>query len=295
MDLRLTARMLQTGWLVILLLTGAPAKAFEFECARQADYLPPLDKDADELFMQARRAEVTPGNTDEENISGLYQLAAEKGHWKAMHNLSRRYLDGIGVPTDSGKALDLTEKLIEMNVPIGYYNMAVLLERGRGVHQDREAAWQYLHKAASMGEPNALVRIGQHYGYDLAREDQEDDKAAAYYACAAQQSSAIGYKEYASWLKIVDKNYPKAAYYYLLAAGNGNYRAAVFISGVFLYGDLGYEKDEEYGLKLEGFLRKLDKDPLYKLPNIAERYPLPYHPTLGRYNPETDQNEMPEK
>ena len=268
--------------------------AFEFECVRQADYLPPLDKDADELFMQARRAEVTPGNTDEENISGLYQLAADKGHWKAMHNLSRRYLDGIGVPTDSGKALDLTEKLIKMNVPIGYYNMAVLLERGQGVYQDREAAWQYLHKAASMGEPNALVRLGRYYGFDLAREDQQDDKAVSYLSCAAKQNSALGYHEYANWLEIVDEDYPKAAYYYLLAAGGGDYRAAVFISGVFLYGDLGYEKDEEYGLKLEGFKRKLDKDPLYKLPNIAERYPLPYHPTLGRYNPKTDQNEMPE-
>ncbi len=28
--------------------------AFEFECVRQVDYLPELDKDADELFMQAR-------------------------------------------------------------------------------------------------------------------------------------------------------------------------------------------------------------------------------------------------
>ena len=268
--------------------------AFEFECARQADYLPSLDKDADELFMQARRAEVTPGNTDEENISGLYQLAADKGHWKAMHNLSRRYLDGIGVPTDSGKALDLTEKLIEMNVPIGYYNMAVLLERGRGVHQDIKAAWQYLHKAASMGEPNALVRIGQHYGYDLPREDQEDDKAAAYYACAAQQNSAIGYKEYASWLKIVDKDYPKSAYYYLLAAGGGDLRASLFIMQIFRDGELGFERDRVLASKLERVLDRIDKDPLYKLPNIAERYPLPYHPTLGRYNPKTDQNEMPE-
>ncbi len=268
--------------------------AFEFECARQADYLPPLDKDADELFMQARRAEVTPGNTDEENISGLYQLAADKGHWKAMHNLSRRYLDGLGVPTDSGKALDLTEKLIKMNVPIGYYNMAVLLERGRGVHQDTKAAWQYLHKAASMGEPNALVRLGRHYGFDLAREDQQDDKAVSYLSCAAKQNSALGYHEYANWLEIVDEDYPKAAYYYLLAAGGGDQRAALYITGVFLDGELGYVRDEAYGQRLYQYMEKLDKDPLYKLPNIATRYPLPYHPTQGRYNPETDQNDMPE-
>ncbi|BBB24997.1 conserved hypothetical protein [Amphritea japonica ATCC BAA-1530] len=280
--------------LVILLLTGAPAMAFDFECAREADYLPPLDKDADELFMQARRAEVKPGKKDHENISGLYQLAADKGHWKAMHNLSRRYLKGKGVPVDSGKALDLTEKLIEMNVPIGYYNMAVLLERGRGVHQDTEAAWQYLHKAASMGESNALVRLGKYYGYDLPREKQEDEKAAVYYECAAQQYSTLGLHEYASWLQVVDDNYPKATYYYLLAAGGGDKSAALFISGVFLDGELGYEKDEEFGNKLYSVRARLKKDALYKLPNIAERYPLPYHPTLGRYNPETDQNEMPE-
>ncbi|MCV6575231.1 MAG: sel1 repeat family protein, partial [Cohaesibacter sp.] len=155
------------------------------------------------------------------HITGLYELAADKGHWKAMHNLFLRYLKGKGTPKDSARAIRLNQKLVDMNVPIGYYNMAVLLEKGHGVIGSEQDSAQYLLKAASMGEPNALIRLGNFYGFHLPLGQQQDDKAAAYFECAAKQGSAKAYDEYAAWLKIAEKNHPKSAYYYLLAFGGG--------------------------------------------------------------------------
>ncbi len=270
--------------------------AFDFSCAREADYLPEIDSEAQELFMQARGAEVKRGKKDHANITGLYELAADKGHWKAMHNLFLRYLKGKGAPRDSAKAIKLNQKLVDMNVPIGFYNMAVLLEKGHGVIGSDKDSAQYLLKAASMGEPNALIRLGNFYGFQLPLGKQQNDKAAVYFECAAKQGSAIAYNEYATWLKIAEKNYPKSAYYYLLAFWGGDKSSGVHITGTFLDGSgvQSFSLDKEYGLKLEIELNRLLKDSLYRIPNIAELYPLPYHLTMGRYNPETDQNEMPE-
>ena len=210
-------------WLLALILVvcTVPAMAFEFTCARQADYLPEIDPEAQELFMEARRAEVKPGKKNHPQITGLYELAADKGHWKAMHNLFLRYLKGKGTPRDSSKAIKLNQKLVDMNIPIGYYNMAVLLEKGHGVIGSEKNSAQYLLKAASMGEPNALIKLGRFYGYHLPLDKQQNDKAAAYLECAAKQGSTKAYDEYADWLDIAEKNYPKSAYYYLLAMGGG--------------------------------------------------------------------------
>ncbi len=270
--------------------------AFDFTCARQADYLPEVDAEAQELFMQARRAEVKRGKKDHANITGLYELSAEKGHWKAMHNLFLRYLKGKGTPRDSAKAIKLNQKLVDMNVPIGYYNMAVLLEKGHGVMGSEKDSAQYLLKAASMGEPNALIKLGRFYGFHLALGEQQDDKAAAYFECAAKQGSAKAFDEYANWLHVVEEDYAKSAYFYLLAFGGGETQSGLFVLGAFKddFAKFGYQLDPSYAENLEQELDRLYEDPLYRIPNIVELYPLPYHPTMGRYNPETDQNEMPE-
>ncbi len=212
-----------------LALCPLSVMAFDFTCARQADYLPEVDPEAQELFMQARLAEVKRGKKDHANITGLYELAADKGHWKAMHNLFLRYLKGKGTPKDSAKAIKLNQKLVDMNVPIGYYNMAVLLEKGHGVMGSDKDSAQYLLKAASMGEPNALIRLGRFYGYQLPLDKQQNDKAAAYLECAAKQGSAKAYDEYADWLDIAEENYPKSAYYYLLAFFWGGIMVQVYI------------------------------------------------------------------
>ncbi|WP_415884455.1 tetratricopeptide repeat protein [Neptuniibacter sp. QD34_54] len=270
--------------------------AFDFTCARQADYLPEVDPEAQELFMQARMAEVKRGKKDHANITGLYELAADKGHWKAMHNLFLRYLKGKGTPRDSTKAIKLNQKLVDMNVPIGYYNMAVLLEKGHGVMGSEKDSAQYLLKAASMGEPNALIRLGRFYGYQLPLDQQQNDKAATYLECAARQDSSKAHAEYSEWLLIAEKNFPKSAYYSLLAFGGGDTMSGTHLYVAFLkgIGGLGYEVNETYSATIRGLLPDFRNNALYRIPNITELYPLPYHPTMGRYNPETDQNEMPE-
>ncbi|MEX6006433.1 hypothetical protein AB6G92_10375 [Providencia vermicola] len=41
-----------------------------------------------------------------------------------------------------------------MNIPFGYFIMGTYLQQGYGVEQDTEAAFQYMLKAAVMGNPD---------------------------------------------------------------------------------------------------------------------------------------------
>ncbi|MCE2572831.1 tetratricopeptide repeat protein [Motilimonas eburnea] len=167
-----------------ILLLGAllalPASAFEFECKLEKTSLPPVSAEADALFLQARKLEKQRYH-DKEQVTALYEQAAKLDHWKALHNLARRYRLGLGTYRSAAKTLETTQRLIELGAPIGYYDLAVILERGYGVKHDMEGAWLYLHKAAKLGEPHALIRLGNHYGYNLPREQQQNDKAAAYF------------------------------------------------------------------------------------------------------------------
>ncbi|MFO6422423.1 tetratricopeptide repeat protein [Motilimonas sp. KMU-193] len=275
-------------------LITAPTLAFEFECKLEKDSLPPVSAEADALFIQARKLEKQRYH-DKEQVTALYEQAAKLDHWKALHNLARRYRLGLGTYRSAAKTLETTQRLIELGAPIGYYDLAVILERGYGVNYDIEGAWLYLHKAAKLGEPNALIRLGNHYGYNLPREQQQDDKAAAYFKCAAQQQSTEAYYEYGEWLEIGEQRYPEAMHYYQLAVGNGMAKAAIVLATVFAVGQYKYLIDQEQTLIYEDLSTKIRANPELRIPDITTRYPLPPHPVQGygslpdpRVNPDSN-------
>ncbi|MDO6528209.1 tetratricopeptide repeat protein [Motilimonas sp. 1_MG-2023] len=258
-------------------LITAPTMAFEFECKLEKDSLPPVSAEADALFLQARKLEKQRYH-DKEQVTALYEQAAKLDHWKALHNLARRYRLGLGTYRSAAKTLETTQRLIELGAPIGYYDLAVILERGYGVKYDIEGAWLYLHKAAKLGEPNALIRLGNHYGYNLPREQQQNDKAAAYFKCAAQQQSTEAYFEYADWLSVGEDRYPESMHYYQLAVGNGMAKAAVMLDAVFSLGYYQYEIDEAQALIYQDLSTKIRANPELRISDITTRYPLPPHP-----------------
>ena len=109
-----------------------------WECVRMADHVPPLPPEADELFQLVRDLEKVATTPEEiQAVADGYQMAASLGHWKAMNNLLACYLYGTCTPRDWGKARELADQLIAMNVGSGWYARYIM-----------ERDDEFLHKAA---------------------------------------------------------------------------------------------------------------------------------------------------
>lgn len=166
-----------------------------FTCSREADHLPPLDSDSDQLFKYGRYLEKRLGPKDFNDIARYYRIAAAHGHYKANHNLQLLVSEGLAVSSDAeAETIDLTEQLIKANVPLGYYDMGHYLEQGYGVERDVDKARRYLRKAADLGNPAAQYYVGEL----LAPRDRAPDIARQMIECAAGQ----GYGKAANYLGI---------------------------------------------------------------------------------------------
>ncbi|WXL27526.1 tetratricopeptide repeat protein [Ectopseudomonas mendocina] len=272
---------------ITLLFTGAQVMAYEFKCTHEKDTAPHLDQVADGWFQQARKAskERLP---NWQQVAQLYQQAVDKQHWKAMHNLAELYLRGKGVPKDTNKAIDLYQQMIDLDVPLGYYDMGVMVQRGVGVVQSDKDAMLFLLKAADLGNPNAQTRIGYIYIYDK----HQDAIGIEYLKCAARQDFADANFKLASYSKNVDANYPVAMYYYQRAAALGEPKGALNIRDAFRDGDFQYGKNEKIAEAYNKVFRSLQDNPDLRFPNLAKEYPLPPHPTQG-YHADKDINWKP--
>ncbi|WDG81387.1 tetratricopeptide repeat protein [Pseudomonas chlororaphis] len=261
--------------------------ADEFKCVHETDVAPPLDKQADQFFEQARTIskERLP---DWAKVADLYQKSVEKNHWKAMHNLAELYLRGDGVPKNTNKAIDLYMRMVELEVPLGYYDMSVMVQRGVGVVQSDKSAMQYLIKAANLGNPQALTHIGYIYIY----EKNNDQLGLKLLKCADRQSYADASYKIASYNSNIDKNYPVAMYYYQRATALGMRKAALVIESTFADGDFGYKKDEKIALAYSNISSQLYKKTDLRFPDLAKEHPLPPHPIQG-YHADKDINWKP--
>ena len=160
--------------------------SLSWECTRMADHVPPLPPEADKIFQAARALEKRGNLTQREKgeVFNGYKKAAEMGHWKAMNSLIDCYLS---TTAGSEKALEVADKLIAMNVPSGWY------ARYR-IERDIDA----LRKAAELGEPNALYKLGMSQGcYALGMR---------YLICAVRQGHGEAAYEIGKYLEL-DKNY----------------------------------------------------------------------------------------
>ncbi|WP_230474985.1 tetratricopeptide repeat protein, partial [Dyella monticola] len=171
--------------------------ALAFTCTHEADRLPPLNPDADQLFKYARYLEKKKGPKDFNAVARYYRIAAAYGHYKANHNLQVLVSEGLAdSPNRHGETIALVQQLIKDGVPGGYYDMAYYLELGYGVKQDQELALRYYRKAADLGNPEGQYHVGD----KLTWLDDADAKKIGWqmYRCAADQ----GHSEAANALGI---------------------------------------------------------------------------------------------
>ena len=261
--------------------------AGEFKCVHEQDTAPALDQKADSLFKQARviSKERLPDWT---KVADLYQQAVEKDHWKAMHNLAELYLRGDGVAKDTNKAIDLYMRMVKLQVPLGYYDMSVMTQRGVGVVQSDKDAMLFLIKAADLGSPEAQTRIGYIYVYDK----NKDAIGLGYMKCAAKQGYADANYKLGTYYQGIDKNYPVAMHYYQRAAALGEDKGAMEIKDVFEEGLNGYPKNTKLAKVYDDISSRFYRDSDLRLPNLAKDYPLPPHPIQG-YHGDKDINWKP--
>ncbi|WP_265533917.1 tetratricopeptide repeat protein [Pseudomonas saponiphila] len=279
------------AFIILFLLSGAMAMAYPiFTCAYERDNNPPLDSQAESWFQQARILEKTRGVKDWKKIVGLYEQAIAKDHWKAMHNLAGLYRTGWpgrpGVEQDTGKMLDLYERMVKLKVPLGYYNWAVITENGRGVLKSDRMASSYMFKAAELGSPLAQVRIGQYFAFELPRHKQDDNMAEKYYRCAGAQENPDATSQTASFYKTARKNMPRSLFYYQQAASLGSTRGFSYLTGVFEdnpqpIDNFGYEPNPKLHALYKSLWKQLREDPKLRFPNLMKDHPLPPHPTQG--------------
>ncbi|WP_082629082.1 tetratricopeptide repeat protein [Pseudomonas sp. TTU2014-080ASC] len=261
-----------------------------FTCAYEKDHNPPLDPQADQWFKQARALEKARGVKDWPTIVGLYEKAIAKDHWKAMHNLAGLYRTGWpgqpGVEKDLNKMLELYERMVELKVPLGYYNWAVAAERGKGMLKSDRMASSYMFQAAQLGSPLAQVQLGQYFAFALPRDKQDDDMAEKYYRCAGAQDNPDAIEKTASFYDTAKRNKPRSLFYYQRAASMGSSIAFYALVGAFSekpepINNFGYKPDPVLHKLYSDLWRQLDENPNLRFPDLMKDHPLPPHPTQG--------------
>ena len=261
-----------------------------FTCAYEKDHNPPLDAEAERWFQQARALERARAVKESRTIIELYEKAIAKDHWKAMHNLAGLYRTGWpgrpGIEQDTGKMLQLYERMVQLRVPLGYYNWAVIAEHGRGVLQSHRMASSYMFQAAQLGSPLAQVRIGNYLAFELPKDKQDQRMAERYFRCAGAQDTPEAIIEAAAFYEIAKENMPLALFYYQRSASLGSLSGIMSLIGAFSaqpqpIDNFGYHPDEKLHEFYSGLMKQLDVDPERRFPNLMKDHPLPAHPKQG--------------
>jgi localization factor PodJL len=109
-----------------------------------------------------------------------YELAANQGNRKAMHNLAVFYPGGAAGKKNMAEAARWFAKGALLGLSDSQFNLAVLYERGDGVPQSLVDALKWYSIAATAGDSESRARISV-----LQTQLSDADKAAAGKAAAA--------------------------------------------------------------------------------------------------------------
>ena len=115
-----------------------------------------------------------------------YELAAQAGNRKAMHNLAVDYASGVGTPKNLAEAARWFSKAAALGLSDSQFNLAVLYERGFGVPQSLLDAYKWYAIAAAGGDTESKARIDA-----LTTQLSADDRAAAQHAADAFRAQPL--------------------------------------------------------------------------------------------------------
>ena len=270
--------------LFLSLGTTAMAEPAPFVCVHEKDHLPALDPLADSWYREAA-ALAKPGTRRPwARIVELYGKAVERNHWKAMHNLAALYRTGWpgSIEQDRQKSLDLYQRMIDLGVPQGFYNMAAMIGNKAGVKNPATDGLTFLDKAARMGNPAALTELGKLYIY----YGKKEDLGLQYTRCAAEQGYGQANYELALYYEILKSNYPIALQHYQVALSQGHSSSALVMKYAFSSSSkpnsrMWYAPDDSLYEVYAEYYSQLRNDPDIRFPTLMKDHPLPPHPTQG--------------
>ena len=270
--------------LFLSLGTTAMAEPAPFVCVHEKDHLPALDPLADSWYREAA-ALAKPGTRRPwARIVELYGKAVERDHWKAMHNLAALYRTGWpgSIEQDRQKSLDLYQRMIDLGVPQGFYNMAAMIGNKAGVKNPATDGLTFLDKAARMGNPAALTELGKLYIY----YGKKEDLGLQYTRCAAEQGYGQANYELALYYEILKSNYPIALQHYQVALSQGHSSSALVMKYAFSSSSkpnsrMWYAPDDSLYEVYAEYYSQLRNDPDIRFPTLMKDHPLPPHPTQG--------------
>jgi len=258
----------------------------DFNCAKEADHIPPRDPEAEQLYQHARWLRRNNLLKDDPAvypaIERLVRIATAYGHDKANLALRGMLKNGQAQsPNPIKESVDLVEDLIQRGIPGGYHDMGNYLMQGDGVVGDVELGKRYYRKAADLGSPDAQYLIGDQL-IDTRRHPPEVVVIGLQMLrCAAEQGhteAAVGLGVY-----IYEEKPKEAMEAYQLGTKAGSSQCASWMELGFKLldpkeiGYLGVTPDPERARRYEIITKFLsDYDYLGpKIPEIDEIVPLP--------------------
>lgn len=109
-----------------------------------------------------------------EEARAIFEACAEAGWTQAMTWMSQLDHNGLGGEEDPDRAADWARRAAEAGDPVGMFNYALDLMRGRGVARDEAAGRALIDRAAEAGLPVARRLQAGDYDLDLVTPDADN-------------------------------------------------------------------------------------------------------------------------
>ncbi|MEL7296889.1 MAG: tetratricopeptide repeat protein [Pseudomonadota bacterium] len=141
-----------------------------------------------ELLEQGRRVQ-----QDTKAALALYDIAARRGHARALWRMGLAYVNGDR-PRDPSRAVTLFEQAADAGASDGLVSLGVMHATGDGVEKDVAAAMAYYEQAASLGNAHAMRNLSMMlwHGMDV---DKQPRRALLW----VEKAAALGNPEALQW------------------------------------------------------------------------------------------------
>jgi TPR repeat protein len=95
------------------------------------------------------------------------EAAAKLGSNKAAWEAAKMYLDGIGIPQDTGRAIEIFYRLAVLDYAPALNSLGAIYANGKGVPTDKRKAIDYWERAAALHSCIAISNLGNSYDKGL--------------------------------------------------------------------------------------------------------------------------------